>query len=358
MDYHKIFSAHCRSRQALMLWGSSGYGKSSMVEEFARRYKLRLEVLHTQYLDPLALFIPATNEMSRQGFAKFYPSEIIHRILNSKEKTVLFLDELTRAREDTLNILTEVLLERRVFGYAIPNNIYIFAASNFAEEDAGVRELPDAVMQRMTHIVHAPDPSTALKNLKNSLAQKALQSGKNLIGRPGSYPILDRLRPSPRQIDACGLLAEAGLKGEELLEACRGRIGLEAGTELAFALLRQLEGKAMLLPQTITAKDFSTLAQLEQGGNVIEVIEFLRGQSRFQERMESIAGYLLIHAKPEVCRAMQLSGFQHQLAQLPLLASGDRLSYLNTQTNAVVPFDRAGKPWQWYAVKLGKLSSR
>ncbi|MCX6130552.1 MAG: AAA family ATPase [Proteobacteria bacterium] len=102
MDYHKIFSAHCRSRQALMLWGSSGYGKSSMVEEFARRYKLRLEVLHTQYLDPLALFIPATNEMSRQGFAKFYPSEIIHRILNSKEKTVLFLDELTRAREDTL----------------------------------------------------------------------------------------------------------------------------------------------------------------------------------------------------------------------------------------------------------------
>ncbi len=358
MDYSKIFTAHCRTRQALMLWGSSGYGKSSLIYEFARRRNLQLEVLHAQYLDPLALFIPGTSEMSRQGYAKFYPSESVYRILNAKEKTLLFLDELTRAREDTLNILTEILLERRVFGHSIPHNVFIFAASNFAEEDAGVRELADAVMQRMTHLVHAPDPKGSLTHLQSSLAQKALQAGKNLIAKPGSYPILDRLRPSPRQIDACGRLAEAGLVGEELLEVCRGRVGIEAGTELAFALIRQLEGKSMPLPEAISEKEFLSLAQLEQNGNVIEVIEFLRGQTRHIDRKDQVAAYLLMHAKPEVCRAMQLSGFQHQLSNIPTQANGLKLCYVNPQTADLVPFERPGKPWQWYAVKLGKLASR
>jgi hypothetical protein len=243
MNYSKIFAAHCRSRLPLLLWGASGYGKSNLVGSFAKKNQLELEVLHAQYLDPLALFIPSTSTMEDRGYAKFFPTEAIHRILNTKKKTVLFLDELMRAREDTLNILTEMLIERKIFGYQIPSQFYIFAASSFAEEDTGVRELPDAVMNRLTHLIHAPDPKESLIAMRHPLAQKALNQGRNVIAHPAQFPVLDRLKPCPRQIDSCASLAESGLRGEDLLAVCRGRVGVETGTELAFALERAIEDK-------------------------------------------------------------------------------------------------------------------
>ena len=356
IDYNKIFAAHYRSKLPVMLWGSSGYGKSSLVANFAKKHSMSLNVVHAQYLDPLALFIPATSDMRELGYAKFYPSDLIYRILNATEKTVLFLDELTRAREETFNILTELLLERKVFGYALPANVMIIAASNFAEEDSGVKDLPDAVLQRLTHIIHAPEPQDALAKLKNPLAQRAMMNGRNLIPKASSYPILDRLRASPRQVDACGSLAEAGLKEGELLAVCQGRIGIEAGTEFSFALNRELSGGRAAFPIKLEASNMLSLAQFEEGGAVLEVVEFLRSQNSFPERQMHIASYLLFHARPETCRAMQASRFQFVYENPPVSSEGRPLHFKEAQGTKVAV--RGGKPWQWYAMKLGKIKSR
>lgn len=356
IDYNKVFVAHYRAKLPVMLWGSSGYGKSTIVANFAKKHGMSLQVLHAQYIDPLSLFIPSTQDMREFGFAKFYPSDLVYRILNAKEKTVLFLDELTRAREDTFNILTELLLERKVFGYALPPHVMIIAASNFAEEDSGVKDLPDAVLQRLTHIIHAPEPEESVHNLKNSLAQRAVMNGRNLIARAVSFPILDRLRPSPRQIDACGALAEAGLSENELLTVCQGRLGIEAGAEFSFALNRARSGGQVSFPNRLDASTMLSLAKFEESGAVLEVVEFLRSQSNFAERQVHVASYLLFHAKPETCRAMQVSRFQYVYDKIPISSEG---KVLHLQETAGQPMAmREGKPWQWYASKLGKIKSR
>ena len=358
MNYNKIFLAHCKTKQPLMLWGSSGYGKSSIISEFANMFDLELKVLHAQYLDPLSLFIPSTTTMQQNGYAKMYPTEVIYDILNTKKNTLLFLDELTRAREDTLNVLTEIFLERKIFGFKIPKNVYIFAASNFSDEDIGVNELPDAVMKRMTHIIFTPHGAESIKNMRSPLAKSVLEKTPEILAKPFRPAILNTLSPCPRQIDACAKMAEKGLSGEELIEVCRGRVGVEKGTELAFSIINHLQLNSLPLPQVLTQNEFKTLELIEQKGSVMEIIEYLTKQMAHFERHQAIAEYLLLYAGPEVCRSMQLHKFQYQIRELPKYPSGELLSYINHTSQNQIIFDKVGKPWQWYAAKIGKLASR
>ncbi len=357
-DYSSILLAHYKTQLSVMLWGSSGYGKTSVVKDFAVKNGFELVVLHAQYLDPLALFIPSTGEMKELGYVKVYPSEVLHKIFNAKQKMILFLDELTRAREDTFNILTELLLDRRVFGYKVPDHVLIIAASNFVEEDSGVRDLPDAVMQRLTHIVHAPDPAQSAARLGNLAVRKLLMTDPKIIRRPGRYPIYDVLKACPRQIDACGYLAEVGLRGDDLAEVCRGRIGVEAGSELAVRIELLMGGKANLMPREVSPHEFIRIARAEKECGILEVVGFLREQMKRPEVRPHIASYLLEFAMPETCRSLQVHGFSYTFATTPRKTDGQLFQSSSRVRGEQGHLDIPGKPWQWYAIKLGKLTAR
>lgn len=364
-DYNNILNAHFKTKLPLMLWGSSGYGKTSIVNDFASRFGFELVVLHAQYLDPLSLFIPSTSEMEELGYVKVYPSQLLHKIFNCKQKTVLFLDELTRAREETFNILTELLLDRKVFGYSVPEHVLIVAASNFLEEDTGVRELPDAVMQRLTHLIHAPDSVVSASHLKSKSLRTIIEKDPKMIRAPGKFLIHDLLKACPRQLDACGLLAEAGLTGDELSEVCRGRVGVEVGSDLAVRLQMQLSGRGQLLPDAISPGDFVRVSVAEKECGVLEVVSYLREQLKFSDRHGHVANYLLEYASPETCRALQIHGFSYTFQGIPRKVNG-QLFQVNARVDsagsqAVVATDiiqTAGRPWQWYAIKLGKMTAR
>jgi hypothetical protein len=175
---------------------------------------------------------------------------------------------------------------------------------------------------------------------------------------PGKFPILDALKASPRQLDACGLLAEAGLRGDDLAEVCRGRVGIETGSHLAVRIELTLGGTANVLPKVISSEEFSRIAQVEKECGILEVVGFLRDQLKEPSLHPSIAGYLLEHAAPETCRTLQLHGFTHTFSGLPRKSSGHL--FTSSAKPGVDPhaIDVPGKPWQWYAVKLGKLTTR
>lgn len=358
LNYSKIFYAHYKTQQSLLLWGSSGYGKTSLVKKFASQYKFELMTIHAQYLDPLALFIPSTKNVSEKGFVKFYPSEVLHRIFETRKKTVLFLDELTRANEETFNILTELLLDRSIFGYKIPDHVLILASSNFSEEDQGVRNLPDAVMQRLTHLIHAPSARRSLANLNYTLVKELLEDDLNFISEPAKYPVHDLLKSCPRQIDACAALAESGLNGDDLMAVCRGRIGIEKGTELAIKIEIHLSGQTMFLPHEINGDELSRVHCAEQKGGVLEVVNFLCQQMKYIERIPYIANYLLEFASPEVCRAMQVHGLSYSYSGIPKKSNGDFFNLISRHGSEARPIEVPSKPWQWYAIRIGKLTPR
>jgi hypothetical protein len=358
IDYNKVMVAHFRTKLPIMLWGSSGYGKTSIVRAFAKRHNLDLQILHAQYIDPLALFIPSTHEMKELGYVRYYPSDFLYKIFNAKAKTVLFLDELTRAREDTLQMLTEMLLDRRIFGHKIPDHVMMIAASNFPDEDTGVKDMPDAVMQRLTHLIHAPEQKESLAHFSNQLAQEALVRAPGILQSPGAQNIYGLLRACPRQIDACGMLAEAGLSGNDLLAVCRGRIGMTAGTDLAFTLERIRAGKEGKIPTELDETTFPKVAHFEESGGLTEVVALLRKAAQDPNKCKMVADYLLRHARPETCRSMLQFRFSFVYNEPPVDRYGSYFQWRNPETKRVEALAKTPAPWNWFAAKIGKMVSQ
>jgi hypothetical protein len=153
-------------------------------------------------------------------------------------------------------------------------------------------------------------------------------------------------------------MADAGLRGESLMDVCRGRVGVEAGTEIAMRLEMHLTGKVKILPERIDAGEFTRIARAEKDGGVLEVVRFLCEQMNELGKAPSIAQYLLEFASPEVCRSMQVHGFGFSFQQAPRQSNGKFFMTPARVAEEAKSLEAAGKPWQWYAMRLGKLTPR
>ncbi len=305
VNYAEIFQAHFVTKQAVCLWGSSGYGKTSTVKEAAKTLGMKLVDMRLSYRDPLSLFLPVVDG----NVIRYIFSDILDVLFNAAEPTIVFLDEITNpSSPEIYNVLKELLNERTFLGRAVSDNVLFVAASNWASEDTGVKELPDSLMRRMTHMVFAPDRIDMGSKLRPLAREWAMQGNTGaLIPNPHVESL--NLTPCPRQIDACELLfTQGGLRGDALRVVFVGRIGLEAGVSFAKHCMSSLsedrqkkEGVLHKLPAVMTKDTVPLLKQAEEEGHVIEIISYLTAT----EHDQAVLGYYLgIHAGPEVCRAM------------------------------------------------------
>jgi hypothetical protein len=229
-DYAAIIKAHHLTKQALCLWGSSGYGKTSTVRAAAEELGYKLVDMRLSYRDPLSLFLPIVND----GVIEYVFSDVIKFMFEATEPTIVFLDEITNpSSPEIYNVLKELLNERTILGKRVSDQIVFVAASNWASEDIGVKELPDSLMRRMTHIAFSPDKMAIVSKLQ-PMAQKFFSGATAHKLLPGGHIEDFNLTACPRQVDACERLAvDGGLRGSALRQVFIGRIGPAAG--IAFA---------------------------------------------------------------------------------------------------------------------------
>jgi hypothetical protein len=363
-QFDNIFLAHHKTKLPLILWGSSGYGKSSTVKGFCKRHNYRLVDKRTVFIDPLEIQLPVKNETER--VVDLWPARWLHELCKSNEPTVLFLDELNRPNSiQTLNMLTQLLLDRELNGIHLPDNVLVVAAGNLDTEDTGVQELPDAVINRLTHLVFAPDEFQIIGNMQSKLAQEALKLNPKIAGKPG-LPEL-KLKNCPRQIDAAVQLWETELLNEEELAlVCRGRLGNESGNVLASTLLQIKRQQEFKLPRKVTPEAFEKIAQCEQEGMIIEIVSLFKteletneGKRTLKKVERHIADYLLQHGSPELARSMQEAKFAFRYDQEEFPLDKDGQSYKDNRPNKDnAEIKDTGLPWQLYALKLGKLSPK
>jgi len=309
MDFSNILKAHALARQTAIIWGSSGYGKSSLVYAFAKDHGFEVVEKRTSYVDPLGVNLPHKNEA--KGQVDFLPAAWIKRLRETTVPTVLFLDEFNRPESaQTFAIMTELLLDRAIDGIKLSDTVLIVAACNFNEEDVGTVEIPDAVMKRATHLIHAPSKEEICTHLSSELARHVVPSvAQQLIDSPAVHPVLDRLNGNPRQIDACfSLLATEVLSDAEFAMICRGRLGIEKGNLLATTVKLHKEKQQFKMPNTLTEEAFTTLKKLTEEGYTLEVTAFLL--SFVKDKPKLVAEYLISYASPEVCRSLVQHGFE------------------------------------------------
>lgn len=156
------------------LIGEPGIGKSSFVEDVARRTNTRCFTLPCNMLADKADLTGARlvlDEKTGVWSQKFFPHSTISKAIryaeaNPNEQPILFLDEINRTTSDvTSGTLTLVTL-RSIGDEDLPKNLRIIVAGN---DKGNVTALDDASVSRFAIINVAPDASTFIEVLDKNL---------------------------------------------------------------------------------------------------------------------------------------------------------------------------------------------
>lgn len=142
----KSLSALVEQKVPTFLWGAPGIGKSSIVKQIAKDMDVAFIDLRLALMDPTDLKgIPFYDKESHT--ALWAPPAF----LPSKGEGILFLDELNSAAPSVQSSAYQLILDRKVGEYELPDGWAIVAAGN-REGDRGVTyRMPAPLANRFVH---------------------------------------------------------------------------------------------------------------------------------------------------------------------------------------------------------------
>lgn len=144
-DLSRTLAAVLPAGRPVYLWGPPGVGKSSVVRQAACELKLAVVDLRATLLDPVDL-----RGLPRlvKDIAVWCPPAFLPRAGHG----VLFLDELAQAPPLVQAACLQLVLDRRLGEYELPEGWVVVAASNRQEDRAGAHRLISPLLNRFVHL--------------------------------------------------------------------------------------------------------------------------------------------------------------------------------------------------------------
>lgn len=256
----------------LMLWGAPGIGKSSIVKQIATENKWQLIDLRLSLLNPVDLRgLPIIDK--KENIAKWLPPEFLPK---ANGAGILFLDEINKAPGSVMAAAYQLILDRAVGNYRLPDNWRIVAAGNRESDKAQVNRLPSALANRFIHLeVKADVKSWKAWALKNKIDERIISfiDFKNDI--LATLPKKDeKAYPTPRSWEFASMILGLYEDVENARPLINGAVG-EGATSEFYAWLPTfmslpsaidiLDGKSKTVPKrpdVITALINSLVANL------------------------------------------------------------------------------------------------
>ena len=177
----------------VMVWGSPGTGKSAIIEQFAAQVDMDcVSLLGSQLAPEDIIGVPRIED----GRSVFCPPRQIAR----DEPYVLFLDELNGSSPDVQRAFYSLIHERRIGEYHLPDGSVVVAAGNRASDNAIVRPLSSALINRMMHVTVQVDSDAWLDwavtaNIHPLIYQYVKEHPRHLWSKP---PKEERTFSTPR----------------------------------------------------------------------------------------------------------------------------------------------------------------
>lgn len=183
-----------RLRWPAFIWGPPGVGKSAVVKKIASALGLSLRDVRAALLDPTDLRgIPAVID----GKAVWCPPSFLPS--DSEPSGLLFLDEINAAPPLVQASLYQLVLDRQIGEYRLPDGWRIVAAGNRQTDRSVVFRLSSALANRFTHIQFEADfddwRAWALSShIEPTVIGFLALRPQLLLGEPGEGPAY----PTPR----------------------------------------------------------------------------------------------------------------------------------------------------------------
>ncbi len=134
------------ARQPVFIWGGPGSGKSAVVRQLAETLKVPLQDVRALLLDPVDLRgLPFLGSDGRSKWAtpEFLPQD---------GSGILFLDELNAAPAMVQASCYQLVLDRKLGEYALPEAWAIIAAGNRESDRAITTRMPTPLRNRFVHL--------------------------------------------------------------------------------------------------------------------------------------------------------------------------------------------------------------
>jgi len=142
-----------KTMDPVMIWGPPGIGKSNIAKQVCDENGLQFIDMRLVDRDPTDLRgIPFPVDGKTEYLQ---PSE-----LPTEGEGVLFLDEIVQAPMATMNVASQLILDRRIGDYVLPPGWRVWAAGNEIGHRAGANKMPTHLENRFDHVyleVHNPD---------------------------------------------------------------------------------------------------------------------------------------------------------------------------------------------------------
>lgn len=142
-----------KESQGIFLWGPPGVGKSALVKQLAAEKTMPMVDLRLPLMDPVDLRgLPMVDKERKQAVwlpPDFLPTE-------ESPPGILFLDEINAAPPAIQASAYQLILDKRVGTYKLPEGWVVIAAGNRVSDRSVAYRLPTALANRFTHLEIVP----------------------------------------------------------------------------------------------------------------------------------------------------------------------------------------------------------
>jgi hypothetical protein len=216
------------ARQPVFVWGSPGIGKSAVVGQLSQALGLAFRDVRALLLDPVDLRgLPYLGSDGRSKWAtpEFLPQD---------GAGIFFLDELNAAPAMVQASFYQLVLDRRLGEYALPDGWAIIAAGNRDADRAVTTRMPTPLRNRFVHIDFEVDLNEWSEWAINTNVRPEVIAF--LRFRPELLSVFDRdanAFPSPRSWEFVSRILDTAPDPDIEYELLAGTIGPGAATEFS-----------------------------------------------------------------------------------------------------------------------------
>ena len=227
-------------KRPAFIWGPPGVGKSDIVTSVAHSLGMDLRDIRLNLLDAVDLKgFPTTNKAKSQ--MTWLPPDFLPHDVDSRG--ILFLDEMNSAAPSVQAAAYQLILNRRIGDYHLPDGWAVLAAGNREGDRSVVNRMPAALANRFVHIdfdVNTDDwADWALQNGVHSDLLAFIRFRADLLHK---FDPSQKAFPSPRSWMFVNDLLHSSLDTNVEFELFKGTVGEGAAAEFTafLGLIRDL----------------------------------------------------------------------------------------------------------------------
>jgi hypothetical protein len=146
-----LLDQYMQRRQSVMLWGQPGVGKTDVVGQTSKKQDRNLIVFRANLHEPVDMRGVPVPDLATRTTDWLTPAEL-PQVERDGERGTFFCDEINTASPQMQAVLFQLILEKSVGDYRLPEGWTVVAAGNRIKDRAAAQRMPSALKNRFAHI--------------------------------------------------------------------------------------------------------------------------------------------------------------------------------------------------------------